>query len=128
MQATRRFIYNVNILIATYGFVLGTHYLVGFILLVVIYTKLLRRIKRIRNEFGKLVNYTLDSVRPTSLLCLLEQTHFPGRQYGATSMLIITGQSKAKRRVLAFLTVFVMTGILSEFYDFICYQLNTVCF
>lgn len=30
-------------------------------------------------------------------------------------MLIITGQSKAKRRVFAFLTVFVMTGALSEF-------------
>ena len=30
-------------------------------------------------------------------------------------MLIITGQSKAKKRVIAFLTVFVMTGVLSEF-------------
>ena len=52
----------------------------------------------------------------------LEQINFPGRQYGATGMLIITGQSKAKRRVLAFLTVFVMTGILSEFH-LIQYQL-----
>ena len=29
-------------------------------------------------------------------------------------MLIITGQSKAKKRVFAFLTVFVMTGVLSK--------------
>lgn len=56
------------------------------------------------------------------LLGWLEQIHFPGRQYGATGMLIVTGQSKAKRRVLAFLTVFVMTGILSKFK-----YLNTAC-
>ena len=53
MQATRQFVYDVNILLATYGLVLGTHYLVGFILLVVIYTKVLRFIRRIRRELGK---------------------------------------------------------------------------
>jgi hypothetical protein len=52
MQATRHYVYDVNILIATYGLVLGTNYLVGFILLVVIYTKLLRYIKKLRAEFG----------------------------------------------------------------------------
>lgn len=54
MQATRHYVYNVNTLIATYGFVLGTNYLVGFILLIIIYTKLLRYIKKMRAEFGKL--------------------------------------------------------------------------
>ena len=53
IQATREYVYDVNIFIATYGLVLGTQYLVGFILLVIIYTKLLRYIKRIRNDFGK---------------------------------------------------------------------------
>lgn len=56
MQATRHFVYDVNILLAVYGLVLGTHYLVGFILLVIIYSKLLRYIKQIRNEVGELTN------------------------------------------------------------------------
>lgn len=52
----------------------------------------------------------------TTIILLTEQAHSPGgRQYGATGNLIIIGQSKAKRRVFAFLTVFVMTGGLSEF-------------
>lgn len=54
MQATRHYVYDVNILIAAYGLVLGTNYMVGFILLIIIYTKLLRYIKKMRAEFGKL--------------------------------------------------------------------------
>lgn len=48
----------------------------------------------------------------------IERTHSSGGHYGAAGTLIITGQSKAKRRVFAFLTVFLMTGVLSEFHLF----------
>ena len=113
-QATRQFVYDVNILLATYGLVLGTHYLVGFILLVVIYTKVLKFIMKIRTEFGELRILKILASRSKQSYFYVEQTHFPGRQYGATGMMIIKGQSKAKRRVVAFLTVFVISGTMSE--------------
>lgn len=35
--------------------------------------------------------------------------------YGATQALIVKGQSKAKKRVFYFLTVFIVNGFFSEF-------------
>ena len=38
--------------IASYGLIVGTNYLVGFILLAVVYYKILKRIKRMRQRHG----------------------------------------------------------------------------
>ena len=54
MQATALFVHDVNVLLVVNGTVLGIHHLVVFVLLVIIYSKLLRHIKQIRKEFGKL--------------------------------------------------------------------------
>ena len=39
----------MRMLIASYGVVVGTNYLVVFVLLVIVYYKILKRIKRMRN-------------------------------------------------------------------------------
>ena len=39
----------MRMLIATYGMVVGTNYLLVFVLLVIVYYKILKRIKRMRN-------------------------------------------------------------------------------
>ena len=54
------YVYDVNILLVSNGVVLGTHHLVVFILLVVIYSKLLQYIKKIRYEYGKLFLYEIE--------------------------------------------------------------------
>ena len=43
-----------------------------------------------------------------------EQNRATHNLYGATEALIIRGQSQAKKRVVLFLTVFVVTGFFSE--------------
>lgn len=111
MQATSHYVYDVNILLVSNGVVLGTHHLVVFILLVVIYSKLLRYIKKIRCEFRKLNNVSVYCI--ANIIKLLEQS-LPHSSSCDPGMLLITGQSRAKRRILAFLTVFLMTGVISE--------------
>ena len=49
VQATSRYVYHMRMFIASYGVVVGTNYLVVFVLLVIIYYKILKRIKRMRN-------------------------------------------------------------------------------
>ena len=56
MQATSLFVHNVNILLVTNGTILGLNQFIVFILLVIIYTKLLAYLKQVRKEFGKLHN------------------------------------------------------------------------
>jgi hypothetical protein len=60
LQATSHYVYDVNILLVSNGVVLGTHHLVVFVLLVVIYSKLLRYIKKIRHEYGMLLVYKVE--------------------------------------------------------------------
>ena len=43
----------MRMFIASYGLVVGTNYLVVFVLLVIIYYKILKRIKRMRIIHGK---------------------------------------------------------------------------
>lgn len=45
----------------------------------------------------------------------LEQNRSTHNLYGATEALIIRGQSQAKKRVILFLTVFVISGFFSKF-------------
>lgn len=49
-------------------------------------------------------------------LCFLylEQNHSTHNLYGATEALIIRGQSQARKRVIYFLTVFIISGFFSE--------------
>lgn len=52
LQPTANYLINVSKLLASYGCVLSLHYLVVFILLVIIYFKLLKHIKKIRLDYG----------------------------------------------------------------------------
>ena len=53
LQPTAEYIYHLNMLIASYGLVVGTNYLVVFVLLVIIYWKILKRINRMRVNLGE---------------------------------------------------------------------------
>ncbi len=56
-QPTSQYLYRVNMLVASYASVVGLHYLVGFILIIIIYWKILKRIKLIRNNRGEYNTY-----------------------------------------------------------------------
>ena len=43
----------MRMLLVTYGLGVGTNYLVVFVLLVIIYNKILKKIKKMRMKFGK---------------------------------------------------------------------------
>lgn len=92
------------------------HYMIGFTLLVVIYFLILRRIRRMRKVHGMII-FSL----PLAVLCkwsiifwCTEQNRMTHHFYGATETLIIRGQSQAKKRVILFLTIFVVTGFFSK--------------
>lgn len=51
-QATAQYMFHMSMLIASYGLVVGTNYLIVFVLLVAIYYKILKRIKRMRRQHG----------------------------------------------------------------------------
>ena len=53
VQRTSRYVYHMSMFIASYGLVVVTNYLVVFVLLVIIYYKILKRIKRMRIIHGK---------------------------------------------------------------------------
>ena len=55
MQPTAKYVYELDKLIGSYGVVLGTNYLIVFVLLVVIYYKLLQHIKRMRQHYGETI-------------------------------------------------------------------------
>jgi len=109
----------MSMFIASYGLVVGTNYLVVFVLLVIIYYKILKRIKRMRIIHGKWKEKEKRK-KETDLLPLflgflyLEQNHSTHNLYGATEALIIRGQSQARKRVIYFLTVFIISGFFSE--------------
>ncbi len=44
-----------------------------------------------------------------------ENTHADTHTYGATGALLVQGQVKAKKRVLYFITVFVVNGFFSKY-------------
>lgn len=52
IQATALYVYNIRKLVIAYGLIVGTHYLVVFALLVVVYQKLLLHIRRVRRQLG----------------------------------------------------------------------------
>ncbi|XP_064392957.1 transmembrane protein 116-like [Halichondria panicea] len=85
--------YSANSVIFMYGMILMAHYLVCLIMLVVIYRKLLMYIKAMRKEY--------------------ENTRADTYTYGATGALLVQGQVKAKKRVLYFITVFVVNGFFN---------------
>ena len=49
LQPTANYVYQMSIFRLSYDVVVGTNYLVVFVLLVIIYYKILKRIKRMRN-------------------------------------------------------------------------------
>ena len=40
--------------------------------------------------------------------------HSPTDHEDSPAMMLVTGESRAKKRILGFLTVFLMTGVISE--------------
>ena len=112
----------MNILLVTNGTVLGIHHLVVFILLVIIYSKLLRYIREIRKEFGMFNSLSIMMIQISIVLvnALLLEERLPHslsdqNEPKGAGLQLVTGQSKAKKRIICFLTVFVMTGVISEF-------------
>ena len=59
-QPTAQYLHQMAAFIASYGIVVALHYIVGFILLVVIYVKILRRIKKMRKVHG-MCSFSLTS-------------------------------------------------------------------
>ena len=53
LQPTANYVYHMSIFRCCYGVVVGTNYLVVFVLLVIIYYKILKRIKRMRALHGE---------------------------------------------------------------------------
>ena len=116
-------------LVASYASVVGLHYLVGFILIIIIYWKILKRIKLIRNNRGEYNTYdpysytvTILIVIPFDLTVFLFVFSDAGRKqstqawYGAapSSPAMGRGEKRARTRVVAFLTVFVVVGLISK--------------
>ena len=53
MQLTAKYVYYVYILETAYGAIVGTNYLLVFVLLVIVYSKSLIHIKKLRKQLGK---------------------------------------------------------------------------
>lgn len=106
----------MSMLIASYGVVLVGSYLVGFILLVIVYWKILKLIQKMKQSLGEsraLVGACLQIRLLLSCLHAVERTGV-NKTYGVTSNVIVQGQSQAKQRVVYFLTVFLISGFFSE--------------
>lgn len=58
MQATAQYVHNIRILIASYGVLVGAHYLVVFFLLLVVYYKILKYIKKMQLTIGTVCRLT----------------------------------------------------------------------
>ncbi len=143
-QGSAMYMFAAINLFLTYGVILMLHYLVCFILLVVIYRKLLRYIKSMRKEYGTCTHthsfshthihayiHTHSHTHTLSHTHIIIHTHSlthththihthtelsrgDRHSYGTTGALLVEGQSKAKKRVLFFITVFVVNGFCSE--------------
>lgn len=99
-------------IVASYGYMVGTNYLLVFILLVFMYWKILRWIHVLREQ-----NRTFS----TSLICFKERglvqsliitgARRSQAQYGAVDLLLLRSEAQARKRVIYFLTVFTITGL-----------------
>ena len=76
LQPTAIYVYHMSIFRFSYGAVVGTNYLVVFVLLVIIYYKILKRIKRMRALHGEYIsmavaNSYIFTCASTAFLCSL---------------------------------------------------------
>lgn len=104
----------MSMLVASYGLVLVGSYLVGFVLLVIVYWKILKLIQRMKKTFGIGIHVYLTSHVCTSILFIIVEQTGLHKTYGVTSNIIMQGQSQAKQRVFFFLTVFLISGFFSK--------------
>lgn len=102
-QATAYYSENTRYVVAIYGYVVGTNYLVVFILLVIIYWKILRWIRVLRRQ---------------------NRSQRSQAQYGGLDIILLRSETQARRRVIYFLTVFTITGFANLFlgYTFAIYE------
>ena len=61
LQPTANYVYQMSIFRLSYDVVVGTNYLVVFVLLVIIYYKILKRIKRMRALHGEYMSMAVDN-------------------------------------------------------------------
>ncbi len=80
--------YNIRKLIESYAIILSAHYLIVFVLMVVIYAKLLKHIKKIGSAFGKfdVQNHVTST---SSVFFLFIQTRL---------MMLLVGEVKLEER------------------------------
>ena len=101
-----------------YGAVIGTNYLVVFILLVIIYSKCLAYIKKMREQVGKhflialyiVVVIALSRYYPITFITANSRTLCA---YSAVHLLE-EGHVQARKSVLAFIIVFIISGLCSK--------------
>lgn len=98
-------------------FLLGT-YLLDFVLLVFMYTKILLHVRSARKSHSKLMVVASSLFLSSSYLCStftipLGSRHPSSPSYGAVATMLMKGHSQAKKRVVYFLSVFIITGIAS---------------
>ena len=77
-------------LLGTYGMVLGTTYLVVFVLLVIIYRKILKKIRRMRGKYGECTHrarYCQGEKFEMTIYCLTASLLVEGRGKGLVNYL-----------------------------------------
>ena len=99
--------------VAIYGYVVGTNYLVVFVLLVIIYWKILRWIRILRRKNRELP-HTQSLCTKVLVSVYHAETQVSQTQYGGLDMILLRSEAQARRRVVYFLTVFTITGFASK--------------
>lgn len=112
LQSTAKYILYVQILETAYGAIVGTNYLLVFVLLITVYSKSLIYIKQMRKQLGKSIG-----LLKKEMMCLIGIISLESSEQLSVVQLIQKGQTKAKRTVFAFLTVFLINGFCSRLLD-----------
>lgn len=106
------YMFNIKKLGLTSTTVVVAHYFIIFPLLIFYYVRILRQIKQMRKDNGKILCFTSSKL----MVCNNNNKDLSAgsTSYGATNILLFRGHSQAKRRVILFLTVFVIGGFFSK--------------
>ena len=97
-------------IVAVYGYMVGTNYLLVFILLVFMYWKILRWI-RILREQNRMLYTSLHFKERFLVQSSITGARRSQAQYGAVDLLLLRSEAQARKRVVYFLTVFTITGL-----------------
>ena len=70
IQDTAYYMHHMSMLVGSYSVIVVGNYLVGFILLIVVYWKILRLIKKMKAQHSKTISVTLLPISVTLLLSI----------------------------------------------------------